>query len=233
MIGVGQLRELRVCAVSDLHGMLPDTPACDLLLIAGDLTWHPSPEAERAWMNGPFRRWLEDRDADCIIGVAGNHDFYAEQNPAFMRSLPWVYLSDETHRYAGHVIHGSPWSNWFGDWAFMGDERELASRADLIPDDTTILVTHGPPNGIGDYVLRGEHVGANAFSERALSLPNLKLHVFGHIHEARGEWRQNGTTFANVSHVDLRYEPHDRPPFAVLLSRLDSHNGDTQGGLPG
>ncbi len=196
---------MKVCAVSDLHGHLPRIPECDLLLIAGDLG-----EGRRGdWYLGPLREWLQQAPARHVVGVAGNHDFFAEENPDEMRRLPWTYLADETTEIEGLVIHGSPFSNRFGRWAFMDEEDGLERRAGLFPDVTSILVTHGPPFGFGDLtVLSGMHVGSAAFRSRALGLPELVLYVFGHIHEARGTWRQRDATWANVSYVDFAYRPY-------------------------
>ena len=208
---------MRVCAVSDLHGNLPDTPECDLLLIAGDLTLHSSRARERDWLDGPFREWLKTRPAERIVGVAGNHDFYAERDPDFMGDLPWVYLQDETTTFGDHVIHGSPWSNWFGNWAFMAHDTDLIERAELIPNETTILITHGPPYGIGDLTFDHRKVGSNAFRRRASELPNLELYVFGHIHESRGKWVHDGVIFANVTMLDLGYKIYRDPVLEVSL----------------
>lgn len=197
---------MRVCAVADLHGHLPDTPPCDLLLLPGDLTWHVSVAGEIEWLRGPFTEWVAERDARLVVAIAGNHDFSAAKTDVW-RELPLTYLQDETIRWEGEVIHGCPWSNRFGNWAFMDDEHGLADRMRQVPNDTTILMTHGPPHKLGDLVARGEHVGSKAFARRAASLKHLKLHVFGHIHEDRGEW-DNGHITANVTYVDLLYRPH-------------------------
>ncbi len=50
-----------------------------------------------------------------------------------------------------------------------------------------------------------------------------RLHVFGHIHEARGRWHRDGTTFANVSVLDGRYEmAHPPMVFKINPSRDDT-----------
>lgn len=49
-------------------------------------------------------------------------------------------------------------------------------------------MTHGPPLGMLDKIKHGNrHVGCDKLQSRIKSgLPNLKLHVWGHIHEDRG-----------------------------------------------
>jgi len=55
-----------------------------------------------------------------------------------------------------------------------------------IPDDTDIIVTHGPPKGILDISEDRYHCiefcGCSALKKRVLKMPNLKLMCFGHIH---------------------------------------------------
>ena len=76
------------------------------------------------------------------------------------------------------------------------------------PRGTDIVVSHGPPLGFGDLAPRpagGEHVGSPSLRNRLLAV-RPRLCVFGHIHEGRGVYRQDGTVFANASLVDHRYD---------------------------
>src|SRR4051812_1778145 len=114
-------RPVRLAAISDLHGYLPDTPPCDALLIAGDICPvddHSLPY-QREWLKTAFAPWLERQPATKIVGIAGNHDFIAEEDDDLMRGLPWTYLRDETTEAGGLTIHGSPWTVTFMQWAFM------------------------------------------------------------------------------------------------------------------
>lgn len=43
------------------------------------------------------------------------------------------------------------------------------------------------------------------------ALPNLKLHVFGHIHEGYGVTHQEGLAFVNASICDRKYIPCHKP----------------------
>ncbi len=74
---------MRIVALSDQHGHLPEIPACDLLIIAGDvcpdrfgpfLAMH-HPEQQNAWFNRNVRPWLAKVPATHKILTWGNHDW--------------------------------------------------------------------------------------------------------------------------------------------------------------
>ncbi|MGL4555322.1 MAG: metallophosphoesterase family protein, partial [Gemmataceae bacterium] len=143
---------MHVRAVSDLHGTLPDIPACDLLLIGGDLcpVADHDPGYQAAWLDTAFRAWLERVPARHVVGVCGNHDFVFERRPhAVPRDLRWTYLQDSGCVVEGLRVWGTPWQTWFFDWAFNLYEADLQHKWALIPDGTDVLVLHGPPRGYG------------------------------------------------------------------------------------
>jgi predicted phosphohydrolase len=206
-----------VTAVADLHGNLPDVSPCDLLLIAGDIcpARDHSLAAQRLFLDGPFRRWLDAVPAGHVVGVAGNHDFLFERAPDRVPAgLRWTYLQDTATTIAGLgglKVYGTPWQPVFFDWAFNLTEPELARKWELIPDDVDVLVFHGPPAGYGDLTVRGDRTGSPSQLE-AIRRVKPELAVFGHIHEGRGQWTLevgNGrsTLLANVTVVDVRYRP--------------------------
>lgn len=198
-----------VVCVSDLHGVLPAIPECDLLLIGGDVcpvTDHRL-ASQRSWLDTRFRGWLERVPAKRIIGTWGNHDFIAQEGD--LPDLPGEWLIDSATEWEGLTVWGSPWTPTFGDcdWAFMDEDRYLEDRWACIPDDTTILVTHGPPHGRCDMTDRGVRAGSESLERRASELRRLRLHLCGHIHEAYGE---SGNT-VNASYMNLRYQPVNEP----------------------
>jgi Icc-related predicted phosphoesterase len=131
-----------------------------------------------------------------------------------------TYLQDGGTEVAGVRIWGSPWQPWFYDWAFNLPRAEaLRSTWDLIPDDTEILVTHGPPYGILDSVERlagqwfgedvaveVEHTGREELRAAVLRI-RPRLNVFGHIHERYGTDRLGETICVNASNCDAAYRP--------------------------
>ena len=208
---------MRIAAVADLHGHLPAVPPCDVLLVAGDLRPRDAqgPDAEEAWLTGPFRAWLDDVPAAETVGIAGNHDFLFERSPERVPAdLRWTYLEDGSCVAGGLTIWGSPWTPWFYDWAFnaprISGERFLETRYSAVPDDVDVLLLHGPPAGYGDMTTPGTRVGSTA----ALDLVDRvapRACVFGHIHEGRGTWQRAGTTLVNCATVDGDYEPLPDP----------------------
>lgn len=204
---------MRLVCLSDTHNLHDalDVPDGDLLLHAGDFTGRGT-ESEIAAF-GAFLARLPHRHK---IVVAGNHDFLFERDRARAVELlgDVTYLQDARADIEGLGVWGSPWQPWFCDWAFNLERGELLARKwNLIPDDTDILVTHGPPQGFLDRTERGEHVGCEALTE-AVARIAPKLHVFGHIHEDRGTLRKGNTLFVNASNCDLHYHPV-HPPVVI------------------
>jgi Icc-related predicted phosphoesterase len=210
---------MRIVCLSDTHNCNEQiqVPDGDLLLHAGDATLRGSWEEIRA-----FAAWFKSLPHKHKIFVAGNHDWLFETSNLFARSLlpkPIVYLQDAAVEIEGLKIYGSPWQPRFFDWAFNLDRGpELAAKWKLIPDDTDILVTHGPPHGILDEVPRRywvENTGCEELRQR-VEIIRPKLHVFGHIHCGYGQTEQFGVRFVNASNCDEQYEPN-QPPIVIDL----------------
>jgi len=203
---------MKICALSDLHGHLPEVPECDVVCIAGDLS--PMYEQTRSgvamapWFLKNFADWLNSLKCEKIIGIAGNHDFIAQNSNLFMHGLTglapkWVYLEDETYEHRGFKFHGTPWQPPFYDWAFNLPEEELRKKFDLIPHDLDVLISHGPPLGYGDLTTRGQNAGSRELL-KACAEKKPKHLICGHIHPARGEYEAGPVTVHNCSVVDER-----------------------------
>ena len=200
----------RVVCTADLHEHLPDVPACDLLLIAGDVSYAFKGDlaAKHAFLEGSFADWLARAPAAEIVLVAGNHDQSIEAwgVPA---GLPCHYLEDAGIELCGLKLWGSPWQPWFYDWAFNAPredgERFLAAKYAPIPGDTDVLICHGPPRGYGDLA-SGAHVGSTALVE-AIERVQPRLLLCGHIHPGFGRYRHGETEIINAALVDDDYRP--------------------------
>ena len=131
---------MKIAAVSDLHGILPEIPPCDLLLIGGDVCPLKDHKLRRQadWLGSEFRAWLERVPARKIVGVAGNHDFVFQHEPTWVpRDLPWTYLQDSGCEWEGLRFWGTPWQPWFFDWAFNLHEPDLKPKWQMIPEGPT------------------------------------------------------------------------------------------------
>lgn len=196
---------MRLVFISDSHGQHPDLnlPAGDVLVHAGDLTGRG-----RKWEITDFLRWFGAQPHPHKVMIAGNHDFLAEREPELFQSLVpdnVHYLENSAVEIEGLKFWGSPITPWFFDWAFNRQRGEdIARYWREIPDDTDILITHGPPAGILDQTSRGERVGCEDLLVRIRQV-KPRIHVFGHIHEAYGQHHEGGTHFINASVLNLRY----------------------------
>ena len=211
-------------SVSDLHGSYPRMKGGDLLIVAGDLT-----AADLGHQYAHFRMWLQDLKYRKKIVVAGNHDGLIQGGRWNIdRPEGFDYLQDQAIEFEGLKIYGSPWTPSFCDWHFMKMRgQELREIWGLIPRDTDILITHGPPNGILDQVEPGEeHLGC---IDLWLAVKKIKpmMHVFGHIHGGYGQKTieygqknpENGrkkTIFVNAAHCNEHYEPFNKPIRVIL-----------------
>lgn len=222
---------VRLCAISDLHGHLPEIADCDVLLLGGD--YHQSMGASSRlkdhydWYENSFRPWLRkiSRRKIEIVGVAGNHDFLFQERPDELRrlNLPWTYLQDSSCEVKGLKIYGSPHQPTMGDWAFNADEEELEQIWQQIPHNLDVLLLHGAPYGYGDEVAKfekgkfkgKENVGSPSLTERIKEV-KPKVVVCGHIHVGFGRYQLDQTTILNVAHVDRHYQPKNPPTYFTL-----------------
>jgi Icc-related predicted phosphoesterase len=217
--------------ISDTHGkhnqLNKDLPGGDILIHAGD------------FMNGgydfeeatDFLEWFNSIDnyIDKIF-IAGNHDRIFENIPHWVeKTLPeyptidylqdeeWVDYNDGPNGDISEEnirIYGSPWQPEFYSWAFnlprYGDE--MKAKWDAIPNNTDILVTHGPAFGYLDVPGFGHstHVGCEMLRYRVDEF-KPKIHVFGHIHGSAGYYFNGHTHFINASVLDERYTYQNKP----------------------
>ena len=182
---------MKICAISDLHGILPSIPECDVLCIAGDvvdLIVQRSSDESDAWWSTAFITWANKLSCKKIFVVPGNHDIYIEQlynglikdttlqefkdKISLLTENKVVFLIDELHEYKGVTFYGTPWIapiHW-QTWAFEDTQHEYDEYAcpyEKIPN-CDILITHENPN-------YNEKLENYCFGK-------YKHHFFGHWH---------------------------------------------------
>jgi predicted phosphodiesterase len=196
---------IRLVLISDTHGFHDfPVPAGDVLVHAGDGCGRGTLDEARAWAE-----FMRRQPHPHKVVIAGNHDrcFESDFDEAAALFEGLHFLHDSACEIAGLRFWGAPWQPWFLSWAFnLPRGPELAAKWALIPDDTDVLVTHGPPMGILDRTYAGEPVGCEEL-RAALRRVRPRLHVFGHIHEGYGTAEVDKTTFVNASICTLAYQP--------------------------
>lgn len=206
--------------ISDLHGCKPVLQGGDLLIVAGDLT---ARDTTSQFID--FYDWLDDQKYKFKIYIGGNHDGILFCKPHEGSRLGNIqYLCDSECEFEGYKIWGSPWTPTFYDWHFMKDRgAPIREKWDLIPEDTDILITHGPPYGILDQVTissrgRGQEKFAGCEELReALFRIKPKLHVFGHIHSQGGKKVDLVSSICvNAAIMDEDYNPVNKPVRIIL-----------------
>jgi len=221
----------RITLISDTHGkhnqLTGDLPGGDILIHAGDAMTSGYYQEEFT----SFAKWYDQLDHyEHKIFIAGNHCRLFENEPETMRGLLTGYknidyLEDETCTlyYDGYNgdepennirIYGSPWQPAFFDWAFNLPRNGpgLASKWEAIPDNTDILITHGPAWGYNDTTQydRNRHLGCELLRER-IDVIRPKIHVVGHIHSGHGHYFDGHTHHFNASVLNERYNYANLP----------------------
>ena len=200
-------------AISDTHNIhtpmhLPDG---DVLIHAGDVTGKGT-EAQVYH----FLEWFSAQPHRYKIFIAGNHDFFFElaqpERIAAMMPDNVIYLNDSGVTIEGIKIWGSPIQPWFFDWAFNRKRGpEIKKHWDLIPNDTDILITHGPAHKRLDRVIRGNEAVGCVDLLKAIERVEPKFFICGHIHEAYGVIEEEKTTFINASVLNENYKMANKP----------------------
>ena len=165
---------MKIVALSDLHGNLPELSPCDVVCICGDivpLMVQKNAMESIAWLSGPFQKWALELPCEKVIMIWGNHDFIGERlmkygsadggtisfplgyNGNMQHTLLFqndtdekiVILCDERYEYKGKVFYGTPWCPSLHNWAFYQDSEGLKEKFLGIPYETDVLLTHCPP----------------------------------------------------------------------------------------
>lgn len=210
---------LNLVLISDTHGLHDQLrlPPGDVILHAGDVS---SRGTEKEIVK--FLEWFESLNYPHKIFIAGNHDFFFENNsPEKIKEIipPSVtYLNDSGVEIEGVKVWGSPVTPWFFDWAFNRQRgAAIKKHWDLIPEDTDILMTHGPVHGILDKTNTGVAAGCEELL-KTINNSKIKLHVSGHIHEGYGERVVDGIRYINASVLDIRYRQVNDPVILPFTS---------------
>ena len=202
---------MKIDCISDTHAQHRKLrlPGGDLLIHAGDCCREG--ELEDAL---EFLDWFKEQNYSHRVMVAGNHDRIFELIPELMveecKKRGIILLNDSGCEIEGIKIWGSPVQPWFCDWAFNRRRgADIQRHWNLIPADTEILITHGPPHKIRDVLFNSdgsiEHVGCKDLYQKIVQT-KVKLHVFGHVHEDRGHSSLEGRTYINASSLDGGYQ---------------------------
>jgi Icc-related predicted phosphoesterase len=144
----------------------------------------------------------------------------AEGKPAWLEELLGIHLRPNVFYLENNFIEidqikiwGSPITPSFGyGWAFNKDRGyDINQIWNRIPNDTDIVITHGPIHSYCDRTDRGGlNVGCEQLYHR-LNEVQPQLHFSGHIHEAYG-YRQTKWGYAfNGCNCDLSYLVNNKP----------------------
>lgn len=202
--------QIKIVAVADTHGHHNSlrVPDGDILIHAGDI----SAFGEEADLKD-FNTFLGGLPHRSKLVIAGNHDFNIERDPEGSAKIlsNCIYLQDSGCIVDGIRFYGSPWQPWFHDWAFnLQRGEEIRDKWESIPEDTQVLITHGPPVDHGDLTSLGSRVGCADLLEVVERIRPL-VHVFGHIHEGYGITSNEYTMFVNASVVDRGFRLSNAP----------------------
>lgn len=216
----------RIWLISDTHSrhselVVPDN--IDMVICAGDISNPRDPyRGQQEILN--FCTWYSSLPIKHKVLTPGNHDTAFEHKLIDMATLyPSItFLVHEFVDIEGIKIFASPYTPTFGSgWAYNVDRHKIGKYWEVIPDNTDILVTHGPPKGILDLTQYGNasngeglvyfQCGCEDLLKRVKKI-EPKYHVFGHIH-TEANCPNSGTqrivncetTFVNASVVNLQY----------------------------
>ena len=185
---------MRIVCIADTHNKHDRllVPEGDVLIHAGDIT---EGGTRRELIS--FMKWFEKQPHEHKVFIGGNHDYYLEKvdiedlNNNLSSNVH--YLHNSSVEINGLKFWGTPQSPSMSNWAF-GDSFFWKD----IPLDTDVLISHIPPFDILDLHDRNHNLGDTMLRKRIEEL-NLKLHVFGHVHDSYGLTRLRDTIFINAS----------------------------------
>ncbi len=206
---------MKIWFISDTH-----TRHANLSVPQADVVIHCGDEANvrKPWLNKfesvSFFDWFKELEIKTKIFVPGNHSTAFAEGLIKPEEYPTIrFLVHEATEVEGLHIFGSPYTPLFFNWAYMKLRCELDGTWATIPEQTDILVTHGPPKGILDVTRDWRtkepiHIGSASLTKHVKQRIKPRIHAFGHLHDEAGirnfgSVTSGETQFINCSVVNL------------------------------
>ncbi len=204
---------MTIVAISDTHGLhhrIRNIPEADIIIHAGDVSNYGEEMQVK-----DFLKWFSALPHPHKIFIAGNHDFFFEREKEIFikRIIPEnvIYLNDSGCEINGIRFWGSPITPEFMDWAFNRKRgTDIQKHWKLIPKNTDMLITHGPPFGKLDATTNHFRTGCEDLLKTVYDI-KPRYHIFGHIHESYGMTYNEDTAFINACILDERYRIKNAP----------------------
>jgi Icc-related predicted phosphoesterase len=217
---------VRVVAISDTHGHIDQVtiPEGDILIDCGDTTYKGSKNN----FNNYILKLASLPHKHKII-IAGNHDVHLDthRKTELMKYYPhlqefddaetigqiskFIYLNGNSINLFGYKIYGNPHIPNKEKHAFSMTPEQLIIEWAKIPSDTDILITHTPPQFIGDFTVKEVHGGCSTLLKEVVNRVKPLYHLFGHIHESYGRYEYHGINFMNCSCSNKKREMTNSP----------------------
>lgn len=211
---------MKMHCISDTHMRHREIklPGGDVLIHAGDIMSKSDPAQLL-----DFLVWLDEQKYITKLFIAGNHDHIFEKNPELvekiLRLFPSItYLQDSGVTIDGIKFYGAPWipTNFPGKaFSFLRNEHAIATQHwSKIPDDTDVLITHGPVYEKLDKIVHPVrenqtklNLGDPSLGKRIKEI-NPQVHICGHIHSGQGilDEHEETTTYINAASLGEDYQ---------------------------
>jgi len=216
---------MKIVAISDTHSKhrTLTVPDADTIVCAGDISFKGEFNIVEDFVN-----WMAALPIKNKVMIFGNHEVgmaHGLKREAALKLLQdsgIIYLEDSGTEIDGIKFWGSPVQPRFFDWEWNRNRGpDINAHWKLIPANTNVLITHGPPHGILDLVNnsigRDPHQGCEDLRRKVDTLDQLKLHVFGHLHREGGNQSIiDNKIFVNAAICDDAYNP-SRPPILIEI----------------
>ena len=202
---------MKTWVISDTHTKHHklEIPEVDCVIHCGDFSNNVNPY-ENEYEARQFLEWFRALPIDIKILNCGNHD-----TSVSARMIDRTYFPDIIWpNHDSVVINGlnffvSPYTPVYGDrWVFTYKRSRANIYWDAIPENTDILITHGPPKYVLDLALDNNgkglvNTGCKTLFNKVLEV-KPRMHLFGHIHDEReifnyGKFQRWGIDFYNAA----------------------------------
>jgi hypothetical protein len=208
---------LDIAFLGDTHELHREVliPPATILIHTGDFTMF----SRSARAIEDFNTWLGELPHRHKILILGNHEVSWQWDPSMQRMITNArLLLNEGITIDGLRVWGAAPTPLYGPPFGYGTERQQRRFCAGIPEDTDVLVTHGPALGILDAAPGDNRHSGHPELLKAVRRIVPCIHVFGHIHAGYGMLESEETIFVNAALLDA-HGGIGHPPLLLRMTR--------------